>query len=45
MSYGDEIAASDGYEPGEDEFDSADLDKEPASGDDPDWDDDEDSDD
>ena len=44
MSYGDEITASDGYEPDEDEFGSEDYD-EVGSGDGADWDDEDDEDD
>jgi hypothetical protein len=42
MSYGDEITASDGFEPDEDEFDSEDYDDELGSEDDADWDEDDD---
>jgi hypothetical protein len=44
MSYGDEITASDGYEPGEDEFGSGDYD-EAGPEDEADYDDDDEDDD
>lgn len=40
MSYGDEITASDGSEPDDDELDTEDY-EEPGSEDDADWDEDE----